>query len=106
MNTEALDQDVAQVVALLRNQDSHAIRRFLAQCPPAAMKEMAIDIVRPYTHPITLLIALNPLVEDYSRGIDPELGITLSQAIYLYAQELFARNPLAACLSDAGRAAI
>jgi hypothetical protein len=104
--TGRLEHDVNHWIALFKNKNVEALKSLIEQWPSASMKNVAVDTIRQYTRPESLMLALNMLVESYSRGIDPELGITLSKAIYLYSQELFAGDPSTNHLYNAGRAAI
>jgi hypothetical protein len=104
--TMRLEHDVNRLIKLFNGKNVEALKSFIEQCPPARMKKVAVDTINQYALPHSIILALNMLVESYSRGIDPELGITLSKAIYLYSQELFAGDPSTHHLYNAGRAAI
>jgi hypothetical protein len=98
--------EVDELLQLFRSKDVEAIRDFIQRCPPARFKEVAVYAIQDYVSPELMFFTMNRLVENYSRGIAPRLGITLSQAIYLYSQELFAESALNAHLQNAGHAAV
>jgi len=101
-----LERDVNKLVNLFKSKNVEALKSFMGQCPPAGMKNVAVDAIHQYSRPESMLLALNILAESYSRGIDPELGVALSKAIYMYSQELFTGEPSTNHLYNAGRAAI
>ncbi len=100
-----MERDVENIINLLKSKDVNSLRAFVAKCPPASMKAVTVSMIQEYMPADTLLVALNMVVEDYSRGVAPELGVTLSKAIYLYSQELFAQDESNTHLVNAGRSA-
>ncbi len=77
------------VIRLFKSGDIAARKAFIATCPPsprATSAVLSLDME-------LALTALNFLAEPYCRGIDRELGITLSEASYLLSRQAFEETP-------------
>ncbi|HSF30837.1 MAG TPA: CHAT domain-containing protein [Candidatus Tectomicrobia bacterium] len=101
---DTTDNAVAQVMQLFMSGDLAAQKAFLAACPPSRLKNAAVSIVGGQLD--TTLVGLNMLAETYCRGIDCELGMILSKASYLLAQQAYGAKPTSTHLVNAARSAI
>jgi hypothetical protein len=106
MNIDITKIDVPQVIRLFKSGDVTAQKAFIEACPPARFQETALGMINPYSLLETILTGLNMLATNYCEGINCELGITLSKAIYLLSQEAFEENSVNTHLSNARRSAI
>jgi CHAT domain-containing protein/tetratricopeptide (TPR) repeat protein len=101
---KTLGNAVAEVMQLFKSGDSAAQKAFLAACPPSRMKNAAVSVVGVRLD--TTLMGLNILAETYCRGIDCELGVTLSQASYLLSQQAYDAKPSGTHLVNVARSAL
>lgn len=101
MNISDLNQNIANVVRLFKDKDCDGLKSLLEQHPPVAMKSAAIDIIKEYSNVETIILVLHRVTEDYSRGVDPVFGVTLSKAIYLYSQMRYAERQMSTHIENA-----
>src|SRR5919109_736309 len=84
------DRAVTDLVLLFKSGDLPAQRTFLAGCPPSRMQDTAMSTIG---GPLDMILtSLNLLAETYCQGIDSELGIKLSEAIYRLSTEAYDAN--------------
>ncbi|MEH2306820.1 CHAT domain-containing protein [Nostoc sp.] len=105
-DSQAITVDINDIVRIFKSRDIAAQRAFIEACPSSRFKNTALSTINSYSFLDTTLMGLNLLAETYCEGIDCELGITLSKAIYQLFQEAFEATPRNSHLMNAGTSAI
>ncbi|NJR60025.1 MAG: CHAT domain-containing protein [Cyanobacteria bacterium CRU_2_1] len=79
---------VENVIQLFKSGDINARKAFFAELLPA---DLANEVVFSPQLDLALRV-LNIRIEPYCRGVDIELGVTLSKAVYQLSQQVFDEN--------------
>jgi CHAT domain-containing protein len=78
--------DIAKVIKLFQSGDLAAQKAYiLSACPPSPMREQVLNFI----NPDRVLTSLTLLADNYCRGIDCQLAITLGQASYQLSDKAF-----------------